>query len=391
MGKVRTRSLKSSMTMTFMITICAIAVLSAITIFIANRLQQNILKKRNVTISSPDFQMDANTGNYVFAIDGDHVTWQPLSRGDMILYYGTYVVMIGFPLLYMTVGIGTAAAIFYRRKLRLPLMQLQEGVEKIQEDDLDFHIAYKGEDELGRLCVSMEKMRSDLRQKYKALWEALEQRKLLNASVSHDVRTPLTVLKGYLEYLEKNALWGKLTEDVLLDTIVSMQGAVSRLEQYVDCVRDIEKMDYIEIEKQSENVDNLLEEIRSDVQRLDTTKEIFISSDLTVDEIYLDKVVFFRILENLLQNALRYARKQVCIRLSQQKNFLILTVEDDGKGFADKDLEKATGEFFSSDQDGKHFGIGLSICRLLCDKHGGSLELSNNKRGACVRAKLHIL
>ena len=417
MGKVKTKSLessslklssfkssslKSSMTITFLITICIIAMLSALTIFAANQLQQELLKKRYVMISSPDFQIDENTGNYILAVDNNTVTWQPFRTGDAIAYYGSYVAMIGLPVLFITIGIGVAATIYYRKKLRVPIAQLQNGVEKIQKNNLDFHIEYNEDDELGQLCCSMEKMRSELRQKQKALWESLEQRKLLNASVAHDIRTPITVLKGYLDYLEETIPQDKLTEDMLLDTVSSMQGAVTRLEQYVDCVRDVEKIENIEIEKRPENMKRLLDEIRSNVQQLETNKEIFISSNvmtnimtITIDEVRLDKVVFFRIFENLLQNALRYAKKQVCINISQEKDFLILTVEDDGNGFAEKDLEKATTVFYSSDKDGQHFGIGLSICRILCEKHGGMLSISNsdnkNKKGACVTVKLNIV
>jgi len=198
----------------------------------------------------------------------------------------------------------------------------------------------------------------------------------------------------YLDYLEKMIPQDKLTEDMLLDTVSSMQGAVNRLEQYVDCVRDVEKIENIEIEKRPENVKRLLDEMRSNVQQLETNKEILISSNImTMDEVRLDKSVLFRIFENLLQNALRYAKKQVRINISQKKDFLILTVEDDGNGFAGKDLEKAATVFYSSDKEGQHFGIGLSICRILCEKHGGLLSISNNKnkRGACVTAKLNIV
>ena len=390
MGKVRTRSIRSSMTVTFMITICVIAVLSAVTIFAANRFQQEILKKRYLTISSPEFQMDENTGNYVFDVDGNAIVWQPLSTGDHVAYYGAYVVMIGLPVLYIMIGIGAAAAIYYRRKLRRPIAQLQHAVEKIQEDTLDFCIEYSGDDELGKLCGSMEKMRTELRQKHKALWESLEQRKLLNASVAHDIRTPITVLKGYLEYLEREIPQDKVTEDMLLEAVSSMQGAVTRLERYVDCVRNVENMESIEIERCPVNVPMLLDEIRSNVQRLEAKKEILISSDVTMQEIRLDKGVFFRILENLLQNALRYAEKQVRVDLSQKEEFFILTVEDDGNGFAPEDLEKAAKVFYSSDKNGQHFGIGLSICSILCGKHGGMLDVSNTKRGACVTATLKI-
>lgn len=379
------------MAVTFLITICVTALLSSITIFAANQVQHEILKKRYMTINSPDFQMDENTGNYILDIDNNNITWQPLSRWDTVIYYGSYAAMVGLPVFYIAVGIGAAAAVYYRKKLREPITQLQNGVERIQEDNLDFHIEYDGDDELGQLCCSMEKMRRELRQKHKALWESLEQRKLLNASVSHDLRTPITVLKGYLDYLEKNIPQDKLTEDMLLDTVSSMQGAVNRLELYVESVRDIEKIENIEIEKRSENVKLLLNELRSNVRQLAGNKEIIISNDIAVDKIQIDKGVFFRILENLLQNALRYAEKQVSINLSHKKDFLILTVKDDGKGFSAADLEKATTVFYSNDKEKQHFGIGLSVCKILCEKHGGLLYVGNQKeKGACVTAKLKI-
>ena len=389
MGKIKTKSLKTSMAVTFLITICVTALLSSVTIFAANQVQHEILKKRYMTINSPDFQVDEDTGNYILDIDNNNITWQPLSRWDTVIYYGSYAAMVGLPVFYIAVGIGAAAAVYYRKKLREPIAQLQNGVERIQEDNLDFHIEYDGDDELGRLCCSMEKMRRELRQKHKALWESLEQRKLLNASVSHDLRTPITVLKGYLDYLEKNIPQDKLTEDMLLDTVSSMQGAVNRLELYVESVRDIEKIENIEIEKRSENVKLLLNELRSNVRQLAGNKEIIISNDITVDKIQIDKGVFFRILENLLQNALRYAEKQVSINLSHKKDFLILTVKDDGKGFSAADLEKATTVFYSNDKEKQHFGIGLSVCKILCEKHGGLLYVGNQKeKGACVTAKL---
>ena len=389
MGKIKTKSLRTSMAVTFLITICVIALLSSITIFAANQMQHEILKKRYMTINSPDFQIDENTGNYILDIDNNNITWQPLSTWDTVVYYGSYAAMIGLPVFYIAVGIGAAAAVYYRKKLREPITQLQNGVERIQEDNLDFHIEYDGDDELGRLCCSMEKMRRELRQKHKALWESLEQRKLLNASVAHDLRTPITVLKGYLDYLEKNIPQDKLTEDMLLDTVSSMQGAVSRLELYVESVRDIEKIETIEIEKRSENVKLLLNELISNVRQLAGDKEIIISNDITVDKIQIDKGVFFRILENLLQNALRYAEKQVSINLSHKKDFLILTVKDDGKGFSAADLEKATTVFYSNDKEKQHFGIGLSVCKILCEKHGGLLYVGNQKeKGACVTVKL---
>ncbi len=465
MGKMRTKSLRRSMTAAFLATICGIALLSAVTIFGASRLQQEILERRQLTVSSSGFQIE--TG-YVLDIDSSSIVWQPLSGRDRIAYYALYAVMVGLPVLYLILGIGAAAAVYYRRKLRTPIAQLQNGVEKIQEDDLDFHMDYEGSDELGRLCCSMEKMRRELQQKHKALWEALEQRKLLNASVAHDLRTPITVLKGYLDYLEKNAAQDRLTKEMLLDTVSSMQEAAARLEQYVECVRDIERIERIEIRRRPENVKLLLNEIRSDVQQLENGIrsnarqaeseirssvqqaedeirgsaqqleneiksnarqaegeirssvqqaedeirgsaqqlengirssarqtagiEVLISDNIPAEEIRIDKSAFFRVLENLLQNAFRYARKRVSIDISQKEDFLILIMEDDGKGFAEADPEKAAAVFYSTDKGRQHFGIGLSVCKLLCEKHGGRLYLANGKDGgARVTVSLKII
>ena len=394
MGKIRTKSLKMSMAVTFLITICVIGVLSGLTVFTANQAQHEILKNRPAIIRNPKITPDKAAGGYIIDISENQNIWewQELSTKQNIIYYGSYAAMIGLPVVYIVGGIGIATMVYYKRKLRIPIAQLQNGIKRIQENDLDFCIEYNGGDELGQLCSSMEKMRKELRQNNKALWEALEQRKLLNASVAHDLRTPITVLKGYLDYLEDGILQDKLTEDKLLDTVLSMQGAVTRLEQYAECVRNIEKIESIEIKTQPENVKLLIKEMESNISQLTGEKEIFFSDGISFNEVNIDKGVLFRILENLLQNALRYAEKQINISISQNDKFLILTVKDDGKGFTETDLKKADTMFYSKDREKEHFGIGLGICKILCEKHGGRLLITNNKeKGACVIAKLKIL
>lgn len=382
------------MAVTFLITICVIGVLSGLTVFTANQAQHEILKNRPAIIRNPKFTTDEAAGGYIIDISENQNIWewQELSTKQKMIYYGSYVAMIGLPVVYIVGGIGIATLVYYKRKLRVPIAQLQNGIKRIQENDLDFCIEYNGSDELGQLCDSMEKMRKELRQNNKALWEALEQRKILNASMAHDLRTPITVLKGYLDYLEDGILQDKLTEDKLLDTVLSMQGAVIRLEQYAECVRNIEKIESIEIKMQPENVKLLIKEIESNISQLTGEKEIFFSDGISFNEVNIDKSVLFRILENLLQNALRYAEKQINISISQNDKFLILTVKDDGKGFTETDLKKADTMFYSKDRGKEHFGIGLGICKILCEKHGGRLLITNNKvKGACVIAKLKIL
>ena len=277
-------------------------------------------------------------------------------------------------------------------KLKAPILQLQEGMKRIQDNDLDFSIGYSSDDELGQLCRSMEKMRKELRHNNKTLWETLQQRKLLNTSVAHDLRTPITVLRGYLDFLEKNIPQDKLTEEMLMDTISSMQGAVLRLERYAECVRDVEKIESIEIKREQQDTVSLLKEMESNICQLEDDKKVVFLTDIFLPSINIDKSVVFRVLENLLQNAMRYRKEKVIVEVYQRDGLFLISVKDDGKGFSEEDLRQATNMFYGKEKGSEHFGIGLGVCRLLCEKHGGFLQISNNEfSGAYVIAAFDIL
>ena len=391
MDKIKNVSIKRSMALTFIITICIIGMLSGITIFLANQSQQEILRNRYLMIKTPDYKLDKNADKYTVDLDDSVVEWHGLSIGENIAYHMCYFAMIGLPVIYIIVGIGSAAAIYYRMKLKVPILQLKNGMKRIQDNDLDFCIEYSGDDELGKLCSSMEKMRKELRHNNKALWETLRQRKLLNASVAHDLRTPITVLRGYIDFLEKNVPQDKLTEEMFMDTISSMQGAVLRLERYVECVRDVEKIEGIEIKQERQDMVSLLKEMESNIHQLAGDKKIDFLTNISFTSVNIDKSVLFRVLENLLQNAMRYMNEQVVVEIYEKERLFLMSVKDDGKGFSEKDLGQATNMFYGKEKGNEHFGIGLGVCRTLCEKHGGFLKIGNNKMsGAYVTAAFDI-
>ncbi len=393
MGKIKTRSIKKSMSIIFLITVLIICLLSAVTIYAANRIQQNILQSRALVVSSYDydFKTDSDTGGYIVDTDNCDFQWQPLIGGKKAAFYACYAAMTVLPVIYIIIGIGAAAAVYYKFKLKKPILELQNGMNRIQENDLDFTIEYTGNDELGQLCSSMEKLRKELRKSRRELWESAEQQKLINSMTSHDLRTPITVLKGYLDYLNKASSDESLTEEALLDTVTSMKYAVSRLEGYVDCVRDIEKAESITIVPENQNTTELVKEIKSNISQLEGNKKITFSDNILSDSINIDSNILFRIIENLIQNAVRYAKKEIKTDIFTEKDMMIITVSDDGCGFTQEDITQAATLFYSGEKNRDHFGIGLSICKLLCKKHGGTLIIANNQNsGACVTAKIKI-
>ena len=96
-----------------------------------------------------------------------------------------------------------------------------------------------------------------------------------------------------------------------------------------------------------------------------------------------------KVLENIFDNALRFASKIIDITVTEEENRILFSVQDDGEGFTEEELKTATTLFYSSKMNGGNYGIGLSICKILCDKLGGSLHLSNNA-GSGARVTIEI-
>ena len=104
---------------------------------------------------------------------------------------------------------------------------------------------------------------------------------------------------------------------------------------------------------------------------------------------FLDEMIFMEILENMLSNATRYAKSKVVITLESSEDYgeLYLYVQDDGEGFSKEGLKMADRPYYSDQKgkdDGTHYGIGLFICKFLCEKHGGSLDLANSIDGGAI-------
>ena len=112
---------------------------------------------------------------------------------------------------------------------------------------------------------------------------------------------------------------------------------------------------------------------------------------LTEGCLMVDKTMFFRILENVFENATRFAESQVSVGLARKGKGLAVTVADDGPGFPEELLKKRGKALLPARQADGHLGMGLAISRVLCEKHGGSLRLGNRTpRGAVVKIFLAV-
>ncbi|MCM1499232.1 MAG: HAMP domain-containing histidine kinase [Clostridium sp.] len=301
------------------------------------------------------------------------------------------IIMFAAPAMLALLAIFLCSIYFYRRKLRQPLAVLSDAAKQIAEQNLDFQIAYDCRDEMGGLCRSFEDMRLALYENNRAMWNMLEEQRLMQASVAHDLRNPIAIIKGYTEYLEAGLTHGEMNREKTRHIIHNLGKSADRLEQYTESVRLLNQLEEMQLSRKTAAADRLADDAAEDLALLAEQKGIVLHAKhtLTSQEISVDSAVLYRILENLVNNAVRYAKTEIQLAFTLSGSFLFVTVTDDGDGFSSDILERKKKGMLIADKDG-HMGIGLAISRLLCRKHGGNMELSNTEHGACVKISLLV-
>lgn len=277
--------------------------------------------------------------------------------------------------------------IFYHRKIEKPISILLEASENISNNRLDFSVEVPEKNEFGELCLFFEKMRVALKENNIEMWRQVEERKRLNAAFSHDLRTPLTVLKGQSEILSKYV--PKMSEEKIIETAETMKRHIIRLETYVNTMNDLQRLEDVEVKKELVDVKELEHQMRITGAAVCKGKEFVLYQNIfDVDSVKIDTSIAMQVYENLLSNAVRYAKRKIEIAIDKKDSLLLLNVVDDGAGFTAKDLSNAMKPFYKAENEinNEHFGMGLNICKMLCEKHGGYLQISNENGAKAVAA-----
>lgn len=322
-------------------------------------------------------------------IDGVYnVVSHNLGRNNTIAYFIISNAQVILMPLWLFFCVFLTGVLFYGIELKKPIRDLMDASEKISNNQLDFEITAKKNNEIGDLCEAFEKMRSALYMNNREMWVSLEERKRLNSAFSHDLRTPLTVLKGYVDLLKQYVPEGKISDEKLLSVLSMMNGQIVRLEHYTQKMSSIHKLEDIAPDIQLFSVSELLEKFENTGKMICGEKEFSIEAKAESDEVNIDYELIMQVYENLISNAGRYAEKRVKVKCHIAEKKLKIEVSDDGKGFSEEALKKASEPFFRDEKSSElHFGLGLYICKIICEKCSGRLEIANN-RGGTVTAEI---
>ncbi len=326
-----------------------------------------------------------------YSVNKIEKSFDTLSPKRKLAYQIAGATMVAAPAILAFVGIILCSMAFYRRKLKEPLRQMADATTQIANQNLDFEIQYDCGDEMGDLCRSFENMRAALYENNKAMWNMLEERKLMQASVAHDLRNPIAIIEGYTEYLDEGLKKGDISKEKIAHIVENLNVAAKRLEKYTESVKFLNQSEETPIDPKPVYVSELTDGIMGDLSLLAEHDNITLREEKKFSDkkIQVDTAILYRILENIVNNALRYAKSEVCLAFSLSDRVLTVTVTDDGGGFPSEVLDNKGKRLLVADREG-HMGIGLSISRLLCRKHGGGMELSNTPKGACVKIFLAV-
>lgn len=294
--------------------------------------------------------------------------------------------------IYLYLGGALVLAIcFYNRRYVQPVGRAaRDAVKRAAEGEYTQSVGIVGEGELGQVCQCIEEMRYLLLREKRMQWNAWEEQRCLNAAFAHDIRTPLTVMRGYIDYLEKYLPQGKLGQEQIMEKLAVIREQENRLYEFTITMSRLQKLEMREPARERISIGGLCQELQVQLDGAGVGKGpgiVLRCEESDRDESFWgDQGVILEAVGNLWSNALRYARNQVVITVLIRDGFLTLYVKDDGRGFSDRSLIRGADPYYREGDGSEHFGLGLTISRILCERHRGGLALANSMEGGAVAA-----
>ena len=283
------------------------------------------------------------------------------------------------------------------RGVMTPLTQLKEATKNIKEGNLDFTIEKTGVDEIGDLCDDFEEMRKRLKESAEEKVAFDKENKELISNISHDLKTPITAIKGYVEGILDGVASSPEKLDKYIRTIYNKSNDMDRL---IDELTFYSKIDTNKIPYTFSKI-NVAQYFRDCVEEVGLDMEargIELGYFNYVDEdvvIIADAEQMKRVINNIISNSVKYLDKKkgiINIRIKDVGDFIQVEIEDNGKGIAAKDLPNIFDRFYRTDssrnsaQGGS--GIGLSIVRKIVEDHGGRIW-ATSKEG--IGTEIHFV
>ena len=324
-------------------------------------------------VKQMDFQFPDKTEGSVFIISNvDDLLPEVKSMIREMLFLGVMILLIA----------GITLTFWVYQSILSPLNKLQEATKKIRDGNLEFTLDVDADDEIGHLCQDFEEMRMRLKESAEEKVQYDKESKELISNISHDLKTPITAIKGYVEGImdgvasspekldkyirtiynkanEMNLLINELTLYSKIDTnrIPYNFTTISAKGYFADCAEDLS----VELESKG----------------AEFTYRNFMEED---SKVIVDPEQLRRVINNIVSNSIKYTDKpkvKITMDVKDVGDFIQVELGDNGKGIAAKDLPNIFDRFYRTDASRNSSkggsGIGLSIVKKIVEEHGGKI------------------
>lgn len=315
---------------------------------------------------------DGTEGSLIFVID----------TSKLFNIYKEFLTTLIISAILIIILISGLLTFLVSRSILIPLKSLRKGTENIKNGDLDFEVKANSKDEIGQLCEDFDNMRKKLKESIELQNQYENNRKELISNISHDLKTPITSIKGYVEGIRDGVADTPEKMEKYINTIYtksqSMDYLIDELLTYSKL--DMNKMHFdfqkINITKYMED---LMEEIRFDVEK----KKIKFSYENNIKDsvdVKIDVQNINRVIMNIVSNSIKYMDKEegkIDVSMGINGDEVVIGIKDNGKGISKDALNYIFDRFYREDYSRNSLtggsGLGLAICKKIIEEHGGRI------------------
>lgn len=330
---------------------------------------------------------DGEKGNVVLLAP----TGNEWATTETLLLFSTSFFIVSF------IIVNIITIVIFSKKIIKPLANLQKAAVNISEGNLDFEVVEDGDAQIRDLCRSFEKMRLKLIEAVYIQQKYDENRKMLFSSISHDLKTPITAVKGYVEGILDGVANTPQKIEKYLNTIYSKTVHMDRM---IDDLLLHSKFDMGKVPLNFEKTDivtyfeDCINEVETELEK--DNIDIELHNELTECRyVLLDRDKIRRVVINIIDNSRKYMDKEqgkIDIFLRETSANVIIELKDNGSGISQKDLPYIFDRFYRADSSrgtSKGSGLGLAIAKQIIEGHGGRIwAISRDGKGTSVMISL---
>ena len=280
------------------------------------------------------------------------------------------------------ISVALVVGLWVYRSIAVPLVKLKKATQNIKEGNLDFVLDVEGNDEFSELCQDFEEMRRRLKESTEEKNLIEKENKELISNISHDLKTPITAVKGYIEGIMDGVADTPEKMDRYVRTIYNKTNEMDHLINELTFYSKIDT-NRIPYTFSKLNVEDYFADCAEEIGLELETRGIelvyanYVEKDVMV---IADGEQIRRVIHNIISNAIKYMDKPkgiIQIRIKDVGDFIQIELEDNGKGIGPKDLPYIFDRFYRTDVSRNSSkggnGIGLSIVKKILEDHGGKV------------------